>query len=287
MSKKNLLLGTAAGKVGDLVFYRAGGEQRTRAKVTPANPKTYAQQAQRSRMANVTLMYRALAALCKDSFVTRKVNQSGFNAFSAAALPIAPYLNKEEADKGQFFLMPAKISAGGLSQPWTEISAGNQGGRIRFPFYGEENPSSIGELSTLLIQSRPCCFAEGGELILVLLTNESDMDPDAHHAEYVRIKLDTTDTTLINTQRFTTTNIPPEQGGDGAFEIKLYDGAAAFAFGAVVVKPLTDGKVDVTTSYLALNAEASDKYDAAITEQAAQAAAISYGGVQGSCMVIR
>lgn len=82
MSKRSLFWGQASGKLGEAVFYRAGGEQRTRAWVAKIkNPRTRAQAKTRATMANLTIFYRTMQSVLKDSFTARKANQSGFNAF--------------------------------------------------------------------------------------------------------------------------------------------------------------------------------------------------------------
>lgn len=82
MSKRSLFWGQASGKLGEAVFYRAGGEQRTRAWVAKIkNPRTRAQAITRATMANLTNFYRANASLLRDSFTNKPQNQSGFNAF--------------------------------------------------------------------------------------------------------------------------------------------------------------------------------------------------------------
>lgn len=58
MAKGNLFLGQARGKVGDVVFYRAGGQQLTRARNrSPRNPKSLRQTVQRSVAASVQRLY--------------------------------------------------------------------------------------------------------------------------------------------------------------------------------------------------------------------------------------
>lgn len=82
MSKRSLFWGQASGKLGEAVFYRAGGEQRTRAWVAKIkNPRTRAQAITRATMANITNFYRANAVILRDSFTNKPQNQSGFNAF--------------------------------------------------------------------------------------------------------------------------------------------------------------------------------------------------------------
>lgn len=285
MSKRNLLLGTAAGKVGDLVFYRAGGEQRTRAKVTPANPKTYAQQAQRSRMANVTLAYRALSALCKDTFTNRPQKQTAFNAFSAAGLPISPYLVKDNADNGEWIMAPYQIAKGSIPIPFISVLATDNGGAVEMEFAATENPTTIAQLSAALIAWRPCCFAEGGSLILVSLWNENDSNPGRHSVRYYKLPIDTADTRTIASLGVTITT--QQQQGDvrALTTLSVPNAYPNHAFAAIIEKPKSGGGYDVCDANLVLNEDAEEAYEGYLMDSAALEAAISYGGTQGACVI--
>ena len=69
MSKGNMLLGMARGKVGDLVFTRRNGEQVTRPRVRVVNnPKTEGQQIQRMIFASVIWGYQKMKSVCDHSF---------------------------------------------------------------------------------------------------------------------------------------------------------------------------------------------------------------------------
>lgn len=69
MSKGNMFLGYASGKVADLVFYRQDGQQITRSRNrSPHNPKTEPQLYQRAVMATITAAYSAGSALFDHSF---------------------------------------------------------------------------------------------------------------------------------------------------------------------------------------------------------------------------
>lgn len=82
MSKRSLFWGQASGKLGEAVYYRAGGEQRTRTWVpTIKNPKTKAQATQRCLFMNMVAAFRALKPFIQTGFISRKSNQSAFNAF--------------------------------------------------------------------------------------------------------------------------------------------------------------------------------------------------------------
>lgn len=101
MTKRNFLLGTSAGKLGDMVFYRSGGEQRTRTRVIPKNPKTIAQMTNRLSMLNLTSIFRSLKPVIESSFPTKKSNQSAYNAFVSANKAANPfYIRKEDLAEG-------------------------------------------------------------------------------------------------------------------------------------------------------------------------------------------
>lgn len=82
MSKRSLFWGQASGKLGEAVYYRAGGEQRTRTWIPKIkNPKTKAQATQRCLFMNMVAAFRALKPFIQTGFISRKSNQSAFNAF--------------------------------------------------------------------------------------------------------------------------------------------------------------------------------------------------------------
>lgn len=68
MGKNNLILGTGRGKLGDIVFYRTGGEQRFRTRVRPTNPRTNAQLIQRCVVSTAVKFYSLVAEICNHAF---------------------------------------------------------------------------------------------------------------------------------------------------------------------------------------------------------------------------
>ena len=82
MSKGNMLLGHARGKVGSLVFSRSNGKQvvRTKADVVK-NPKTEAQKIQRILLNTVAQAYSKMQAICDHSFENVKVGQDSMSYF--------------------------------------------------------------------------------------------------------------------------------------------------------------------------------------------------------------
>lgn len=102
MSKRSLFWGQASGKLGEAVFYRAGGEQRTRAYVKNIkNPKSLAQMKNRIIMNNVVSAFRSMKPILSVSFPMKAANQSGFNAFVKANKNTVPYaISKEDVQYG-------------------------------------------------------------------------------------------------------------------------------------------------------------------------------------------
>lgn len=84
MSKRSLFWGHGSGKLGEAVFYRAGGEQRTRAYTAIVkNPRTYAQALQRTKLNNMVGAYKDLKKVVEAFVKPVKASQSPFNAFFA------------------------------------------------------------------------------------------------------------------------------------------------------------------------------------------------------------
>lgn len=103
MSKRSLFWGNGSGKLGEAVYYRAGGEQRTRAYIkTVKNPKSYQQALQRTKFNNVVGVYKGLALAIKSFYTKREANQSPFNAFFRKNWPINLWVaDKELTSKGE------------------------------------------------------------------------------------------------------------------------------------------------------------------------------------------
>lgn len=123
--KGNLLLGTARGKLGDVVMYRQRGKQMARVRITKvSNPRTLAQVVQRVVFNTAIQAYSKMQDICNHSFqgMERSVeNQAEFMRLNVRILNdyIASQKNPAEA---RGFLM--KDGQGLMLQPW-QISKGN------------------------------------------------------------------------------------------------------------------------------------------------------------------
>lgn len=103
MSKGNLFLGFARGKVGDLVFSRLDGAQVTRARNRqPKNPRSALQMLQRVVMKTSSQAYSMMRDICDHSFQGMQAgtpNQSRFAALNVQMLRgvLADEINSGEA----------------------------------------------------------------------------------------------------------------------------------------------------------------------------------------------
>lgn len=272
-----MLLGLAAGKVGDLVFYRDGGEQRTRTRVIPKNPRSPLQMAQRVRIANVAALYRLLAPVVRDSFSNRPSNQSGYNAMASGAIELSPFMTKPMANADSVLPMPAVISKGVLSSAPFALSAAESEAAVYLSLNAAAAPSAtIASVSAAIIAA-DSNFQYGDTLTFVgvqFVVDELTGEVDVYSA-YPTIKsltLDSDDTRTIEAAGFVTSEV--EIGVD-----VLQVGSAADAiYAAAVIHSRVDEQGSLQTSFarLELNAAAQSLYEGYRTEQALQEAIASY-----------
>lgn len=87
MSKHNLFLGQARGKVGSVVFSRLNGVQITRAyNPSPKNPKTWAQATQRAAFASISQYYKVFKYLIEQGQQGIKVGQPSIQDWQSRTL---------------------------------------------------------------------------------------------------------------------------------------------------------------------------------------------------------
>mgnify|MGYP006992071024 CR=1 FL=1 len=119
MAKNSLFWGKARGKLGEIVLYRAGGEQRSRTYVKKIkNPKSLAQMTQRVKLGACVAFFRSTSNILRYSFPNRPARQSGFNAFISETLPVASTaVPREFADQALSCPLDYRISKGSLVLP--------------------------------------------------------------------------------------------------------------------------------------------------------------------------
>lgn len=139
MSKGSLFWANASGKLGESVFYRAGGEQRNRTYVKNIkNPKTKAQMSNRIQMLNLTTIFKELADILRVSFPNRSSKESGFNAFVKANKSATSSVNlKSNLEEGIVAPYQYFVSQGDMYAPQpTEITV--EGGEKIYGYQMED-----------------------------------------------------------------------------------------------------------------------------------------------------
>lgn len=145
MAKNSLFWGKARGKLGEIVLYRAGGEQRSRTYVKKVkNPKSLAQMTQRVKLGSLVSFFRSTSSVLRYSFPNRPRRQSGFNAFVAESLPVATTaLPRLYADQGLSIPLNYHISKGNVVLPAGSLALGGvSGNRDSWGVYLEKAPTS-------------------------------------------------------------------------------------------------------------------------------------------------
>lgn len=153
MSKGSLFWGNAVGKLGETVFYRAGGQQRNRTYIKQfLNPKTRAQMTQRVKWPNVVAWWRLFKPFIQMGMMDKPLGQSDYNHFMSLNLRRTPaYMTKEEAAAGGSVLAPYAMTSGSL--PAIEMAGPVQSNLV----VGELNltAATIGDVSFAIISNNP------------------------------------------------------------------------------------------------------------------------------------
>lgn len=175
MSKDNMLLGYARGKVGSLVFARRLGQQVTRAyNGAPRDAATRSQVSQRVRIANVVAMYRAIRSLANHSFEGAKDGQTSYNLFLKANLTDnSVVLTKEAVSLGACVVAPYLVSRGNMpsiivsglgSDAITNISVGS---------LAISESTTVGQFADALVANNPG-LNYGDQLTYLSITQSTD-----------------------------------------------------------------------------------------------------------------
>lgn len=276
MSKGNLFLGLATGKIGSVVLYRAFGEERARSWLaSKRNPRTWRQAVQRSLMKTAQVAYSSLMPLCRSSFqgfdpgtpsqaafVSRNLRllrgrvQSDIDAGREAVLECAVG-NYNGASDEQFLANPLMVSDGGL--PSLSYIVGS-GALVMAP-------GSVPAVPTYADVVRAIGCGQGDVLDVVLLYDGADGVVGSY--AYYRVVLEPSDADMSspfiadggyvnkpnagNVGRLQVSAI--EDGGDYLLAL---GGERAVTGGAVVRSRMYGSLRQVSPQYLLIDGAASD-----------------------------
>ena len=184
MGKDNLIIGTARGKLGDVVFYRTGGEQRFRTRVRPANPRTNAQLIQRCVVSTVVKAYSDFITVCDHAFqnyVGKLKNHQRYMRLNIMAFrPVAlaqverwsPILwsyarrnyNWAKKDDVNTYVNPYIVSEGDLPSVgavWRNSSTWGNNGVVGIPLIVSDGGDAVKQINAITYQE--ACDAWGLE----------------------------------------------------------------------------------------------------------------------------
>lgn len=147
-----MFVGSAKGRVGNLVLYTRKGSQITRAyQSTVKNPKTSGQMLQRAKFANAVKFYqKAVQHFFKFAYQDQKQTETAFNAFMRHNVDRACLLRKDEVNDPYFPAFGRWImSQGSLAAPMVPIFSNESALFANTGIKGTE--VTVADLSSILI----------------------------------------------------------------------------------------------------------------------------------------
>lgn len=180
-----MLLGFARGSVGDLTFYRRNAQQITRARSRVVkNPKTLAQQMQRSIMRTAVGAYQVIKSICDHSWEGVAYGADSYAKFLKLNLDMLRTHAAAGGENTKSFLpsgfnglvaMPWVLSKGSIAWGGVEINFGQGQAALNIVFNGTFQASGIDEISydELLFNSS---LQEGDQITFVAFPKRTDID---------------------------------------------------------------------------------------------------------------
>lgn len=208
MAKGNIILGYLQGSIGDITFFRAKGQQLSRARNrAPANPRTVAQMDQRAKMSCAVKFFSQVGSnFFKYAFEGKKDKESYFNAFVKTNIYTGGYIGKQASSVYDF---PAlgnwQISAGSLPEITAPFPQTANGVIFSVGTVSATAKTTISDLTTALISSDSSRWKEGDILTCLcycatnyatLPTIYTDLGNRAYTALW-QIRLSTTNTDAL------------------------------------------------------------------------------------------
>ena len=183
MARRNLSLGTAAGRIGDHVYFRRRGQQIIRVRVpSPYDPRTARQGVVRARFANSTNLWRVLRPIVGSSWTAARRFGSQGNAWARHNRGQMPTISATESKFGSCYpslgLMTYGSLVTSLTYRYTSSGSQDEGDYVSGFTLGYRLPrvtgSTVGDLSTALLAADKFLRA-GDEFHFCVLTYEMEV----------------------------------------------------------------------------------------------------------------
>lgn len=180
MAKGNIILGYLRGSIGDITFFRAKGQQLSRARNrAPANPRTVGQMDQRAKMACAVKFFSQVGAnFFKYAFEGKKDKESYFNAFVKNNIYLGGYIGKQASRVFDFPALGAwQISAGTLPEITAPFPQDVNGVAFSVGTVSSTTVTTVSGLTSALIASDSNRWREGDILtcLCYCATNYSNL----------------------------------------------------------------------------------------------------------------
>lgn len=278
MAKFNGLFGKMRGKYGGGVFAVIKGQNILREyNGEPANPRSYAQQAQRALLANMTKFYkRATSNFYKFAFEDKTSRESDYNAFARNNIKRGAYLTKEQYDSAGWPAIGRYIMTKGSLPVQLEYGWIGDNFFLRVPVL---DSNTIGTLSSGLMSAYP--GVEVGDIVtFVRAWSALDLNfgsvSEAPEWQIVQFYVDPTDTrTIVSLGLTTYASVATGDNSYVGFEI---DGTTSVSMGSVCISRVTPNGLKVTDSQLVLSPLGQAAMDWLASDYQKRQAAISWGG---------
>lgn len=240
MSKGNMLLGYARGKVGDVVFSRLKGQQITKARNRkPNNPRTNSQMTQRALFISAVKFYQlCISNFYRFAFEDKAPHESDYNAFMRYNVKQGSYLSKAAFDNRNYPAIGDWILSRGTLGGFRQYSYNNGFAfdtGVSTSVLGDAvatDITTVGELSEVLLKD--VRFQAGDMFTYVRygvygdgVSSIPNVDPadDAYNSyfDYKQFLIDPTDTTALAKY-----GLQPDEDYDDLGHIVLYSTSDIF-----------------------------------------------------------
>lgn len=271
MSKGNMLLGFARGKVGDMVFSRVKGQQVTRPyNSRPANPQTASQMYQRALFTDAVKFYtRGRQKLYQFAFEDKKAKESDYNAFMRNNAKRGVVISKAGYDNYDYPAIGNWIIAKGSLKTLDYGILDSDGMpylRLGSHAAAEELPTTLGAVSSAIIDGEDILTND----ILTFVSIEAspsapNVEGEASFSPIWQIKQIQLDPT--STQPLSDYGVEVVKYGVGdtiLWQFKIASttaGVSSLFFGAVVLSRNTATGTKVSTTELVMNFAAETALD--------------------------
>lgn len=278
MSKGNMLLGQARGKMGSIVFFvRDGIQQQRPHNPEPKNPRTISQMFQRVKLAAVVGFYKRQAAFFRFA-LKKKAKESYYNAFVRYNLNISPYFTKEQAASGISCPAPYIIADGNM--PRINVAAA-----VIDDTAALEMTTSIPASITTWGDMRRAYDLVMGDMLSLVVFNAPDDELDPTKRIVVQHRFDAESDTMPIGYDMVGTEWTTDGERIQVNVLASYFGLTEFfATGSAIVLSRNNGQVDCSFAQLELDPVAQHYYDEMRTDAQRELAALSYGQESGAIL---